>query len=35
MITGSNTGIGYQTAAALIKQGAHVVILCRDVTRGR
>ncbi|MGV0624364.1 SDR family NAD(P)-dependent oxidoreductase [Mycolicibacter minnesotensis] len=34
VITGSNTGIGYHTAAALAKHGARVVLAVRDVAKG-
>jgi NAD(P)-dependent dehydrogenase (short-subunit alcohol dehydrogenase family) len=30
IVTGSNTGIGYETALALYKSGAHVIVACRD-----
>ncbi len=35
VVTGSNTGIGLETAAALARHGAHVVMACRDQGKGR
>ena len=35
VVTGSNTGIGYETAQALAGLGAHVVLAVRDEARGR
>jgi len=34
-ITGANTGLGFQAARALARQGAHVVLACRDTARGQ
>ena len=34
VVTGANTGIGYQTAAVLAYSGAHVVLAVRDVAKG-
>lgn len=34
VITGANTGLGYQTAAALAGKGAHVVLAVRDPDKG-
>jgi NAD(P)-dependent dehydrogenase (short-subunit alcohol dehydrogenase family) len=35
VITGANTGIGYQTAAVLADRGASVVLAVRDLDKGR
>ena len=35
VVTGSNTGLGYETAAALAAKGAHVVLAVRNVDKGR
>ncbi|OBG41331.1 short-chain dehydrogenase [Mycobacterium alsense] len=35
VITGANTGIGFQTAALLAVRGAHVVLAVRDIDKGR
>ena len=34
VITGSNTGLGFETAAALAAKGAHVVLAVRNVDKG-
>jgi NAD(P)-dependent dehydrogenase (short-subunit alcohol dehydrogenase family) len=34
VVTGSNTGIGYQTAAVLAQSGAHVVLAVRNLEKG-
>lgn len=30
VVTGANTGLGFQTTVALVKEGYHVVMACRD-----
>jgi NAD(P)-dependent dehydrogenase (short-subunit alcohol dehydrogenase family) len=35
VITGSNTGIGYEAAAVLAGKGAHVVLAVRNLDKGR
>ncbi|OTN76703.1 hypothetical protein A5886_001781 [Enterococcus sp. 8G7_MSG3316] len=34
VVTGANAGMGYATAEALAKQGAHVIMYCRSKERG-
>src|SRR3954463_4074717 len=35
VITGANTGLGYETAAALAAKGAHVVLAVRNTDKGQ
>lgn len=33
LVTGANTGIGYETAKALAAMGAHTIIACRSLEK--
>jgi NAD(P)-dependent dehydrogenase (short-subunit alcohol dehydrogenase family) len=35
VITGANTGLGYETATALVAKGAHVVLAVRNTDKGK
>ncbi|XP_059478278.1 retinol dehydrogenase 11-like [Neocloeon triangulifer] len=35
LITGANTGIGYETAKDLLKRGARIIMACRNVDRAK
>jgi NAD(P)-dependent dehydrogenase (short-subunit alcohol dehydrogenase family) len=35
LVTGANSGLGYETALALAGKGARVLVACRDLAKGR
>ncbi|CAM9480588.1 unnamed protein product [Ascophyllum nodosum] len=35
IITGSNTGVGYETAKSLVQMGAHVIMACRSEEKAK
>ena len=35
IVTGGNTGIGYETSKALAFMGAHAIIVCRSTEKGQ
>ena len=35
VVTGANSGLGYETSLALAQKGARVVMACRNLTKGQ
>ena len=35
IVTGANTGLGYETTLALAQQGAHVIMACRNLSKAQ
>jgi NAD(P)-dependent dehydrogenase (short-subunit alcohol dehydrogenase family) len=35
VVTGANSGLGFETSKALARKGADVILACRDLTRGK
>lgn len=35
IVTGANAGLGFATTLPLVRNGAHVILACRDATRGQ
>ncbi len=35
LVTGANSGLGFETVSALAAKGARVILACRDLAKGR